>query len=46
MLPVFFIGLVSPLDQIAPRSILRVEGTPSRPLLPASFQRPPPFQFA
>ncbi|HEY3707637.1 MAG TPA: hypothetical protein VGL22_21430 [Terracidiphilus sp.] len=44
MLPVFFVGLVSPLDQLAPRSI-RLAGAPPATILPPSFQRPPP-QFA
>lgn len=46
MLPVFFVGLVSPLNQFSPQSVLRLGGSPSAPLLPASFQRPPPFQIA
>lgn len=46
MLPVFFIGLVSPLNQPSPRTTLGPGVTPSAPLLPASFQRPPPSQMA
>jgi hypothetical protein len=42
MLPVLFIGLVSPLNQLSPRTLLRLGGMPSCPLLHASFQRPPP----
>jgi hypothetical protein len=42
MLPVFFVGLVSPLDQLAAQSLLCFGGVPAAPLLPASFQRPPP----
>lgn len=46
MLPVSFVGLVSPLNQFASCSVLCLGGTPAAPLVPASFQRPPPFQFA
>ena len=42
MLPVLFVGLVSPLNVLAPRSVLCVGRAPSAPLLPFSFQRPPP----
>jgi hypothetical protein len=42
MLPVLFVGLVSPLNQLAPRSSLCSGGIPPTPLLPAGFQRPPP----
>jgi hypothetical protein len=46
MLPVLFIGLVSPLNQLSSGSLLCLGGMPSAPLLPESFQRPPPLQFA
>jgi hypothetical protein len=46
MLPVLFIGVVSPLNQLSPGSVLCLGGMPSAPLLPGSFQRPPPFQIA
>ena len=42
ILPVLFIGLVSPLSLISPRSLRSLGRTPSVPLLPVSFQRPPP----
>ncbi|HEY2859875.1 MAG TPA: hypothetical protein VGJ21_15750 [Terracidiphilus sp.] len=42
MLPVFFVGLVAPLNEISPRSVVCLGGAPSTPLLPSSFQRPPP----
>jgi hypothetical protein len=42
MLPVFFIGLVAPLNQLSPRSALCIGRAPAAPLLPFSFQRPPP----
>lgn len=41
MLPVLFIGLIVPLCILSAPSSLRA-GIPSTPLLPASFQRPPP----
>lgn len=46
MLPVLFIGLVSPLTQGARGLILSLRGMPACALLPGSFQRPPPLQFA
>ncbi|MFZ0747384.1 MAG: hypothetical protein WAM85_23475 [Terracidiphilus sp.] len=42
ILPVFFIGLVSPLSLLSAASIRRLGRTPAAPQLPASFQRPPP----
>lgn len=42
ILPVWFIGLVSPLCLLSAASIRRFGRTPSAPLLPASFERPPP----
>jgi hypothetical protein len=42
MLPVFFIGLVSPLSLITAATIQRLLQSPAAPLLPSSFQRPPP----
>ncbi len=42
MLPVLFVGLVSPLSLISPRSILSLGRTPSFPGLRERFQRPPP----
>jgi hypothetical protein len=43
MLPVFFIGLVSPLSLVSTAAIRGLSQTPAAPLLPASFQRPPPL---
>jgi hypothetical protein len=43
MLPVFFIGLVSPLSLISAASIRSICQAPAAPLLPSSFQRPPPL---
>ena len=42
MLPVFFIGLVAPLNLISSRAILSLGRPPAPPALPFSFQRPPP----
>lgn len=44
MLPVRFIGLVAPLNLLAPRSLLCLGRTPAAPQLPARFQRPPPHR--
>jgi hypothetical protein len=45
-LPVFFIGLISPLNLISPRALLSLGRTPAAPRLPFLFQRPPPsFSF-
>ena len=46
MLPVLFIGLISPLSLISPRSIQSLGRTPAAPPLPFSFQRPPPALLA
>ena len=45
MLPVLFVGLVSPLNQLSERSVLCVGSVPAAPLLPSSYQRPPPLQI-
>lgn len=42
MLPVLFIGLVSPLTLLSLASIRCLGHAPAMPPLPASFQRPPP----
>jgi hypothetical protein len=42
ILPVLFVGLVSPLSLISSRSILSLGRTPPAPRLAALFQRPPP----
>lgn len=43
ILPVFFIGLVSPLTLVSAALIRGLRQAPAAPLLPASFQRPPPL---
>jgi len=46
LLPVFFIGLISPLNLLSPRALLSLGRTASAPALPFLFQRPPPsFRF-
>jgi hypothetical protein len=42
MLPVFFVGLVSPLSLASAASIRCLGHAPASPLLPDLFQRPPP----
>jgi|SRR5580698_253276 hypothetical protein len=42
VLPVLFIGLVSPLSLASAASTRCLGHAPAAPLLPASFQRPPP----
>ena len=43
ILPVFFIGLVSPLTLVSAAFIRGISRPLAAPLLPASFQRPPPL---
>jgi hypothetical protein len=46
LFPVFFIGLITPLNLVSPSSVRCLGRTPSAPVLPSSFQRPPPaLQF-
>jgi hypothetical protein len=46
LFPVFFIGLITPLNLALPSSVRCFGRTPSAPVLPSSFQRPPPaLQF-
>lgn len=45
MLPVFFVGVVSPLNLLSLRSVLCLGGRLSTPLQPACSQRPPPLQL-
>ena len=42
MLPILFVGLISPLNLLSPGAVLCLGRTPDAPLLPFSFQRPPP----
>jgi hypothetical protein len=42
MLPVLFVGLVSPLNLLSPRCILSIGRAPASQPLPFLYQRPPP----
>jgi hypothetical protein len=42
MLPVLFVGLVSPLNLLSPKSFRCIGRAPAAPSLPFSYQRPPP----
>lgn len=42
LLPIFFIGLIAPLNLISARAALSLGITPSTPALSYLFQRPPP----
>jgi hypothetical protein len=45
ILPLLFVGVISPLSLFAPLAFVYLGRTPDAPALPASFQRPPPFQL-
>lgn len=46
ILPVFFVGVISPLSLLSPLTFIYLGRTPDAPTLPASFQRPPPLALA
>jgi hypothetical protein len=46
ILPLLFVGIISPLSLLQPMARVYAGRTPGAPLLPASFQRPPPFPHA
>lgn len=46
ILPVLFVGVISPLSLLSPLAYLFLGRTPDAPQLPSSFQRPPPFRRA
>ncbi|HTB97672.1 MAG TPA: hypothetical protein VK716_11730 [Terracidiphilus sp.] len=46
ILPLLFVGIVSPLSLLSPLACFYLGRTPDAPHLPASFQRPPPLQLA
>lgn len=46
ILPLLFVGVISPLSLLSPLAFLYLGPTPDAPALPASFQRPPPLCFA
>jgi hypothetical protein len=43
ILPILFVGVISPLSLLSPLAYVYLGRTPDTPVLPASFQRPPPF---
>jgi FtsH-binding integral membrane protein len=43
VLPILFVGLISPLSLLSPLTYIYLGRTPDTPVLPASFQRPPPL---
>ena len=46
ILPILFVGIISPLSLLSPMAYMYLGRTPDAPVLPASFQRPPPFRLA
>lgn len=46
ILPLLFVGVISPLSLFAPLADEYVGRTPDAPALPTRFQRPPPFRLA
>ena len=46
ILPLLFVGVISPLSLLSPLAYFYIGRTPDAPALPASFQRPPPFALA
>jgi hypothetical protein len=45
-LPVFLVGLISPLSLFSPRAYLDLGCASAQPYQRSSFQRPPPFKTA
>ena len=46
ILPILLVGIISPLSLLPRLAFEYIGRTPDAPVLPASFQRPPPFQLA
>ena len=46
ILPLLFVGIISPLSLMPRRAFAYVGRTPDAPALPSRFQRPPPFRRA
>ena len=46
ILPILFVGLISPLSLLSPLAYIYQGRTPDAPALPALFERPPPFAIA
>jgi hypothetical protein len=45
VLPILFVGVISPLSLLSPLAHFYLGRAPEAPLLPSSFQRPPPFSL-
>lgn len=46
ILPILFVGVISPLSLLSPLACAYAGRTPDAPALPSRFQRPPPFSRA
>lgn len=46
ILPLLFVGVISPLSLLPPMAYMYLGRTPDAPVLPTSFQRPPPYRLA
>ena len=46
ILPILFVGVISPLSLLSPLAFAYAGRTPDAPALPSRFQRPPPFPRA
>jgi hypothetical protein len=46
VLPLLFVGVISPLSLFAPLACVYAGRAPDAPALPSRFQRPPPFRLA
>jgi uncharacterized membrane protein len=46
ILPILFVGMISPLSLLSPMDFMYLSRTPHAPAHRALFQRPPPFKLA
>ena len=46
ILPILFLGVISPLSLLPPLACVYVGRAPDPPPLPSRFQRPPPYSHA
>jgi hypothetical protein len=46
ILPILFVGIISPLSLMPRMAFAYIGRTPDAPALPSLFQRPPPFRLA
>jgi len=46
ILPLQFVGVISPLSLLSPLAYVYLGRLPDAPVLPVSFQRPPPSRLA